>query len=87
MINTETVTYVVQFLLQNLPFKSFLNNTLTNFHLSNSTDTNPCSTVLCPIGTVCQLEQVYCIKAPCPKLPNCVPVTGTFSYKYMWKLY
>jgi hypothetical protein len=32
-----------------------------------------CAAVTCPEDQVCQLQTVYCIKAPCPAQPTCVP--------------
>jgi hypothetical protein len=32
-----------------------------------------CATVRCSAGYHCELEQVQCIRAPCPPLPTCVP--------------
>lgn len=32
-----------------------------------------CDTVKCTPGTMCQLVQVQCVRAPCPPLPMCVP--------------
>ncbi|XP_067675387.1 uncharacterized protein [Haliotis asinina] len=34
---------------------------------------NPCAVVRCEAGTVCKVQTVKCVKAPCPKLPRCVP--------------
>jgi len=28
----------------------------------------------CPEGTRCELDQVVCVRAPCPPIPRCVPV-------------
>uniref|UniRef100_A0A914R915 Uncharacterized protein n=1 Tax=Panagrolaimus davidi TaxID=227884 RepID=A0A914R915_9BILA len=38
---------------------------------------NPCLTTLCPPNTVCKLNQVQCIRAPCPPIPECVPINET----------
>jgi hypothetical protein len=35
--------------------------------------TNPCAAVLCPQGTRCELQEVQCIRAPCPPQATCVP--------------
>ncbi|XP_041375074.1 whey acidic protein-like [Gigantopelta aegis] len=32
---------------------------------------DPCATVRCGPGKVCRLQQVYCIRAPCPPIPVC----------------
>ena len=39
-----------------------------------SPPTNPCATVLCAPGTQCELQQVHCIRAPCPPIPICRPI-------------
>jgi len=35
--------------------------------------TNPCAAVLCPVGSVCKVEDVVCVRAPCPPRATCVP--------------
>uniref|UniRef100_A0A914CZS1 Follistatin-like domain-containing protein n=1 Tax=Acrobeloides nanus TaxID=290746 RepID=A0A914CZS1_9BILA len=42
---------------------------------SNSTASQSpsCNTVKCRAGYKCELQQVYCYQAPCPKVPRCVP--------------
>ena len=35
--------------------------------------TNPCAAVLCPVGSVCKVEDVVCVRAPCPPRAICVP--------------
>lgn len=32
-----------------------------------------CATVKCSAGNHCELQQVVCVRAPCPPLPQCVP--------------
>ncbi|XP_067675383.1 uncharacterized protein [Haliotis asinina] len=39
---------------------------------------NPCAVVRCEAGTVCKVQTVKCVKAPCPKLPRCVPTELDF---------
>ncbi|KAL4114833.1 hypothetical protein KRP22_005254 [Phytophthora ramorum] len=34
----------------------------------------PCATVRCSSGYTCQVEQVQCIRAPCPPVAVCKPV-------------
>ncbi|HET6147583.1 MAG TPA: protease complex subunit PrcB family protein [Polyangia bacterium] len=34
---------------------------------------NPCAAVLCPVGSVCKVEDVVCVRAPCPPRAVCVP--------------
>ncbi|KAL8613702.1 hypothetical protein ACOMHN_029794 [Nucella lapillus] len=34
---------------------------------------NPCDKVKCKPDEVCKLEQVQCVRAPCPPQPTCVP--------------
>ncbi|KAE9550789.1 hypothetical protein FO519_006004, partial [Halicephalobus sp. NKZ332] len=53
--------------------KDLCNNT-TNNQKRDDGLTNPCAATLCPSGTVCQLKQVQCIRAPCPPQPTCVPI-------------
>lgn len=42
---------------------------------------NPCSTVTCPPGKVCVVQQVQCFTVPCPKpTGECVNIAGpTFN--------
>ena len=30
----------------------------------------------CPEGTYCKLVMVQCVRAPCPPIPECVPVAA-----------
>jgi len=34
---------------------------------------DPCAAVRCAAGTVCELQEVQCIRAPCPPIAVCVP--------------
>jgi hypothetical protein len=36
-----------------------------------------CATVLCPMGQKCELQEVTCVRAPCPPQPVCVPAIPT----------
>lgn len=36
---------------------------------------NPCAAMTCPVGQVCHLQQVQCIRAPCPPIAQCVPAS------------
>ena len=33
-----------------------------------------CAAVLCATGSTCVMHDVQCIRAPCPRVPECVPV-------------
>ncbi|OWZ09110.1 hypothetical protein PHMEG_00018241 [Phytophthora megakarya] len=35
---------------------------------------NPCAATTCLTGTVCVVEQVQCIRAPCPPIATCKPI-------------
>ena len=35
--------------------------------------TNPCAAVLCPVGSKCVVEDVVCVRAPCPPRAVCQP--------------
>ncbi|VDN31090.1 unnamed protein product [Cylicostephanus goldi] len=39
-------------------------------------DSNPCASKSCPFGTECKLEQVQCIRAPCPPIAVCGAPSG-----------
>ncbi|KAG7386656.1 hypothetical protein PHYPSEUDO_015440 [Phytophthora pseudosyringae] len=42
---------------------------------------SPCATVRCASGYTCKVEQVQCIRAPCPPVAVCKPVKqGTSPY-------
>lgn len=36
------------------------------------TPTNPCAAILCPPDTVCEVQEVQCVRAPCPPVASCV---------------
>ncbi|EGZ27215.1 hypothetical protein PHYSODRAFT_321055 [Phytophthora sojae] len=42
---------------------------------------NPCAAVLCLSGTTCQLEQVQCIRAPCPPVAVCKPIKRGYGLR------
>jgi hypothetical protein len=62
-------------LLATLPFWSF--DVFCEFYTNFHSQQNPCLTTLCPPNTVCKLNQVQCIRAPCPPIPECVPINET----------
>ncbi len=35
---------------------------------------DPCASAMCQPGEQCIVEQVVCVRAPCPGIPRCVPV-------------
>jgi hypothetical protein len=37
--------------------------------------TNPCAALLCPPNARCEVQQVQCVRAPCPPIATCVPVS------------
>ncbi|RLN92436.1 hypothetical protein BBJ28_00016794 [Nothophytophthora sp. Chile5] len=43
---------------------------------------SPCSTVRCASGYTCEVEQVQCIKAPCPPVAACNPTKKTGKQSY-----
>ncbi|RLN47912.1 hypothetical protein BBJ28_00008571 [Nothophytophthora sp. Chile5] len=43
---------------------------------------SPCSTVRCASGYTCEVEQVQCIKAPCPPVAVCNPTKKTSKQPY-----
>ncbi|KAF8386198.1 hypothetical protein PRIPAC_75340 [Pristionchus pacificus] len=45
----------------------------------NSSTTNPCASMLCAVGTVCELQNVICKREPCPPVAACVPRTMNHS--------
>lgn len=46
-------------------------------HSSYSTETLlACAAMLCAPNTRCELQQVQCIRAPCPPIAQCVPING-----------
>ncbi|KAF4029512.1 hypothetical protein GN244_ATG18772 [Phytophthora infestans] len=45
---------------------------------------SPCATVRCSSGYTCQVEQVQCIRAPCPPVAVCKPAKkGKSAYSYV----
>ncbi|MEP6653501.1 MAG: hypothetical protein ABJA82_09100 [Myxococcales bacterium] len=39
--------------------------------------TSPCAAVLCKTGTICEVQEVQCVKAPCPPIARCVPIPAS----------
>jgi len=37
---------------------------------------NACAAALCPSPSICIEEEVTCVRAPCCKVPNCIPLCG-----------
>jgi hypothetical protein len=37
-------------------------------------EVNPCAALQCPANSRCEVEQVLCVRAPCPPIARCVPV-------------
>jgi hypothetical protein len=33
-----------------------------------------CAAILCPTNTRCEVEEVQCVRAPCPPIAHCVPI-------------
>ncbi|KAE8898258.1 hypothetical protein PF005_g16331 [Phytophthora fragariae] len=42
---------------------------------------SPCATIRCMSGYTCQVEQVQCIRAPCPPVGTCKPVKKGYGLR------
>ena len=44
----------------------------------DGSESDPCASMRCEAGYVCEVQVVQCIRAPCPPLAACVPARGPF---------
>jgi hypothetical protein len=65
-----TPNVLIKFAAQTGASAQFFKNDST---VDCGTGGDPCAAVTCPVGSMCVVEPVVCITAPCPGLGKCVP--------------